>query len=60
LKPYTGVGGFMNFGHRPWWYRNHFCKKAGKNLKKIISKINNLKKRKKPVSGSETKTVEKN
>jgi len=39
----TGVYGFVNFGHRPWWYRGHFCKKAGKNLdKKIISKRNNL------------------
>jgi len=40
----TGIYGFLNFGHRPWWYRGHFCKKS---VKKIISKRNNLKKRKK-------------
>ena len=47
------VYGFVNFGHRHWWYRGHFCKKAGKKLeKKIIFKRNNLKKRKKPGDGS--------
>jgi hypothetical protein len=42
-----GVYGFVHFGHRAWWYRDHFCKKAGKNLeKKIISKRIIFKKRK--------------
>ena len=31
-----GVYGFVNFGHRPWWYRGHFCKKAGKNLEEKL------------------------
>jgi len=26
----------LNFGHRPWWYCGHFCKKAGKNLEKKL------------------------
>ncbi len=42
----------MNFGHRPWWYRDHFCEKAGKNLEKKISKRNNLLKKGKPGGGS--------
>jgi hypothetical protein len=43
----------VNFGHRPWWYRDHFCEKEGKNLeKKIISKRNNLIKNEKPGGGS--------
>ena len=32
----------MNFGHRAWWCRGHFCKKAGKNLlfkKKLFPEI---------------------
>jgi len=52
LLYYSGVYGFVNFGHRPWWYRGNFCKKAGKNLeKKIVYKRKNLKKRKKPWVG---------
>jgi hypothetical protein len=48
----TGVYGFVNFGHRPWGYSDHFCKKAGKNLeKKIISKRIIKKKREKPGVG---------
>jgi len=48
-----GVDRFVNFGYRPWWYGGHFCQKARKNMgKKIISKRNNLKKRKKPGGGS--------
>jgi hypothetical protein len=44
----SGVYGFVNFGHRPWWYRGHFRKKAGKNLeKKIIVKRNNFEKKEK-------------
>ncbi len=38
----------MNFGHRPCWYRGHFCKKAGE---KIISKKNNKKKEKNLMAG---------
>ena len=34
----------MNFGHRPWWNRGHFCKKSRKKSgKKIISNKNNKK-----------------
>jgi len=32
----SGVYGFVNFGHRPWWCRGHFCKKTGKNLEKKL------------------------
>ena len=40
------VYGFVNFGHRPWWYRGRFLQKSRKNLEKnLISKRNNLKKR---------------
>ncbi len=28
----SGVNGLVNFGHRPWWYRGHFCKKSGKKI----------------------------
>ena len=44
----SGVYGFVNFGHRFWWYRGHFRKKAIKNLeKKIITKRNNFEKKEK-------------
>ena len=39
---FTGVYGFVDFGQRPWWYRGHFCKNAGK---KDYSKRNNFKKK---------------
>jgi len=35
----AGVDRFLNFGHRAWRSRGHFCQNAG-----IISKKNNLKK----------------
>jgi hypothetical protein len=38
----------VDFGQRPWWYRGHFCKKAGKILeKRLFPKEIILKKRKK-------------
>jgi hypothetical protein len=45
LLYFSGVYGFVNFGHRPWWNRGNFCKKAGKNLeKKLFTKEIILKK----------------
>jgi hypothetical protein len=42
----------VNFGHKPWWYRGHFCKKAGKNLeKKLFRKEIIRKKRRNPGVG---------
>jgi hypothetical protein len=37
----------VNFGHRPWWYRGHFCKKAGKNWKKKLFPKEIIKKKEK-------------
>jgi uncharacterized protein (DUF608 family) len=36
-KMCAGVYRFVNLGHRPWWCGGHFCQKAGKIWKKIIS-----------------------
>ncbi len=48
----AGVYEFVNFGHKPWWYRGHFCKKAGKNLeKKLFRKEIIRKKRRNPGVG---------
>ena len=30
LRAFPGVYRFVNFGHRPWRYRAHFCQNAGK------------------------------
>jgi len=47
----SGVCRFVNFGHRPWKNRGHFCHNAGKNLKKKFPREKIKKKRKKPTVG---------
>ncbi len=53
VPPREGVDRFVNFGHRPWRSRGHFCQNAGKNLEKKLfpKEIFKKKKGKKPAGG---------